>query len=189
MTTLEARYLARGLLEQGMEQQLRALAASPVGEAQRPRATFNQQAELCLQGREPPPEREYASAGPCPLLDEQGRCRVYAHRPLACRCMVSLQTCLPGGQASQPALWITLDTALFQLVEHLDQGGGFGLMAQTLAAVSGAGGSQGLLACRPLPGLPAPPEHAAELARFWNRLLARPLAGRPLGHWLPPPAS
>ncbi len=184
VTTLEARYLARGLVEQGDEHLLRAAAEAPLGEGARPVCTFNQQAALCLQGREPPPEREPGPAAPCPLLNRQGHCRAYAHRPLACRTMGSLTTCSPGGQASQEALWLTLDTALFQLVEHLDQGGGFGPLPLALAAVGGPGRASHLLPCQPLPGLSAPPEHTAELRRFWSALLARPLAGRTLGQWL-----
>lgn len=183
MTTLEARYLVRGLRRRGEDELLLAAARAPVGQGARPAATFNQQARLFLQGQEPPPEREPGPAGACPLLDGRGLCRAYDHRPLACRVMGSLITCAPGGAARQEELWITLDTALFQLVEHLDQGGGFGPLPLALAAASGKDRG-GLLPCQPLPGLPVPQEHAAELERFWRALLARPLAGSTLGRWL-----
>lgn len=39
---------------------------------------------------------------PCPLLDAEGRCLVYAHRPLVCR-MIGLPMLTPGGEILENA--------------------------------------------------------------------------------------
>jgi len=62
------------------------------------------------------------SGEPCPLLDAEGRCRVYAHRPLVCR-MIGLPMMTAGGIALENAcpiqdrfpVYASLDPQLFDL--------------------------------------------------------------------------
>ena len=177
LTTLEGRLLAQGLARAG-----RSDLAAGVPGGWRPACTFNALARMCLAGQEPPAEAPAGPPGACPLL-AGGLCLAYAERPLACRAMASHHTCLPGGAALQDPWWITLDAAFFQIVEHLDLGGGFGGLGQVLGALAGRG-EGGLLVCEALPGLPAPPEHQERLNRLLPGLFSRPVRGRPLGLWM-----
>lgn len=154
-----------------------------LGPAEPPAYTCNQLARLCLEQREPPVEETPPGpAGVCALL-EDGRCAAYEARPLACRVMVSQTVCRSGGQAQGDAWWLTLDTALMQIAEHLDLGGVYGGLGTVLSRVKCQTG-EGLLTCEPLPGLPSPPEYQARLAQALGPLFATPVAGRPLGLWL-----
>ncbi|MBU1154281.1 MAG: hypothetical protein KKC30_06425 [Proteobacteria bacterium] len=148
-----------------------------------PSYTCNQLARLCLERSEPPDEPMPAEpAGVCALLDD-GRCAAYDARPLACRVMASRQKCGSGGQAQGDPWWLTLDTALMQIAEHIDMGGSYGSLGALLAD-EGEDGQGDLLRCEPLPGLVTPPEHQVRLQQTLGPLFAAPVAGRPLGHWL-----
>lgn len=186
MTTLEARVLGEGLLAAGREDLLLRARALPVDPAARPASTMNSLARHILARSEPPAESDPAEpAGVCPLL-EDGLCAAYPVRPLACRTMVSQRRCLPGGQARDDELYLGVSAALFQMAEQIDLGGGFGLMPEALAAVSGeeppAPGV--LLTCEPLPGLPTHPQHQADMQRILQRVFAHPVDGVPLGRVL-----
>lgn len=183
-TGLEVRVLAAHLRAQGRQDLLTALRGQSAGQsanlAARPAATMNALARLCLEGREPPAEPEPAApAGACALLAD-GLCQAYAVRPLACRVMLSRRRCPAGGWAEQDPWWVSLSSALFQLVEQAGAGGPFGLLGEVLDGLEGAA-RPGLLICENLPGIPAPPEHQARLDQALRRVLARPCLGRPLG--------
>ncbi|MBU1274558.1 MAG: hypothetical protein KJ720_04220 [Proteobacteria bacterium] len=178
LTGLEGALLRQELLRLGRKD----LLARP-GPAAPPAYTCNQLARLCLEQREPPAEdAPQGPAGVCALL-EDGRCAAYQARPLACRIMASRVVCRRGGQAQGDPWWLTLDTALMQIAEHLDLGGVYGALGAVLSTENGQPG-QWLLACEPLPGLPAPPEHQARLQQALGPLFASPVDGRPLGAWL-----
>ncbi len=185
LTTLEGSLMLTRLAELGRQDLAetvagQALAASAAGRVQ---VSMNTLAQLCLTGQEPPAgERWPEQAAACPLL-EGGLCLVYEARPLACRGMFSQQPCQAGGEAVQDPWWVTLTTAFFQLVEHLDAGGGFGSLAQVFKACR-EGGLEGLLPCQPLPGIPAPAEHQARLNQALAQTMSLPAQGRSLGWWL-----
>ncbi|RJX33876.1 MAG: hypothetical protein C4525_08390 [Desulfarculus sp.] len=183
LTGLEAGLLAQGLRSGGREGLLRLAAGKGQPSAAQPAYTFNQLARLCLEQREPPAEPTAPLAqGACPLL-QGGLCAAYQVRPFACRAMASQRPCGPGGAAEAQDWWVTLDTAFFQLIEHLDAGGVYGWLPAALAWTQG-GPDQGLLTCQLLPGLPAPAEHQTLLRSALGPVLARPVQGRPLGQWL-----
>ncbi len=186
LTTLEAKVLSEGLLAAGREDLLARARSRPVDPAARPASTMNSLARHILARSEPPAESEPQSPpGPCPLL-EDGLCAAYQVRPLACRTMVSLERCAPGGQAREEELYLGVSSALFQMAEQIDLGGGFGLMPEVLAAVAGAAAPRpaALLTCEVLPGLPTPPQHQAEMQRILQRIFAQPVDGVPLGQVL-----
>lgn len=183
LTTLEGRALARALEQAGQADLLAQAASLPVSMEHLPPATINTIARLCLaQGADPPAEPEAPAWAACPLLKD-GLCAAYAARPLGCRVMVSRRPCRADGSALADPWWLTLATALLQVVEHLDLGGGYGLLPQALAVANGRT-AQGLLPCQALPGIPAPDEHQARLQEVLDRLFRQPVQGRPMGWWL-----
>ena len=182
LTTLEGHLLRKALLQSGGEELLARAAAQPTTPGSQPALTFNAEAALWLQGRQPPQELAPPLESACPLLKD-GLCAAYEARPLACRVMISRETCAQGGSALQEPFWLTLAGAFHQMVEHLDQGGGFGLLPNVLSHLEGEDAAP-LLVCQPLPGLPAPERHQARLQTAINKVLAQPVLGRPLGAWL-----
>ncbi len=182
LTSLEARVLAEALKEAGRGDLIQKAIQQGCDPQAAAATTFNQLAEMCIAQQEPPPDIEpKAEAQACALL-EDGLCAAYEARPFACRAMVSKKRCEPGGQAVGEGWWFTLDTAFFQLIEHLDYGGGFGLLPRVMAAVEGEP-SQDLLTCRFLPGLPAPEKYQERLQQTLGPVFAEPVEGRPLGLW------
>ena len=182
LTTLEGRLLVADLERRGRGDLLELARSRDVAPGSGPALTFNAEAALWVQGKNPETPLVPPVSGVCPFL-EDGLCAVYGARPLACRVMISRRTCEPGGSALQEPFWLTLAGAFHQLVEHLDRAGAYGLLPSVLAHLAGQD-REPLLACQPLPGLPAPQQHQARLQEVINRTLARPVMGRPLGAWL-----
>ncbi|KIX14868.1 hypothetical protein [Dethiosulfatarculus sandiegensis] len=175
LTTLEARYMLEGALSVPLPGR-----ADP---AARPANTVNALARMCLTKNEPPPEPDPPKPrGVCPWL-ENGLCSVYHYRPMACRTMASKSKCQKGGQALDDPWWVTVNTTFFQLVEHLDFRGKFGLMADVFGFVT-KGSPSFLLDCEDLPGIPAMPGHEQRLQNLLTRVLGRQVSGRPLGWWM-----
>lgn len=176
-TEPEAALLLDELTRLGRSDLAEALAGASADPAARPTVTPNQAAALCLVRQEPPDQPAPAApAGRCPVLGPDGLCLAYAARPLACRVMLSARACEPGGAASPRGWWITLALALGQVTEQAAVGLGYGLLSDLAASRS-----QAWLTCQNLPGLPAPAEHQARLQDELGRIMARPVAGRPLG--------
>jgi Fe-S-cluster containining protein len=186
LTTLEGAYLAQGLIKSGREDLIKQATRITGANGPQVSATFNAWARSCLEGKEPAPEPgQDQGQGVCPLL-EDGLCSAYDYRPLACRTMMSLETCRPGGAALQRPWWVTISTALFQVVEQASLGGWFGPMCRVLAKVTDPEGAstQRLLPCKLLPGLPAPAQHQKRLQKAMDQLFKHQVRGRPLGQWL-----
>lgn len=187
MTGLEALVLGKALQDQGREDLLQRILDTPVDPRARPASTMNSLAADILARREPPPELEPDSPpGVCPLL-EDGLCAVYEARPLACRTMVSLVRCQPGGQASEEDLWLGVASAFFQMAEQIALGWDFGLMPEVMRAKlqpRESGRNPALLTCQVLPGLPTPPKHQAKMQSIMQRIFARQVGGVPLGRRL-----
>jgi Fe-S-cluster containining protein len=174
LTTLEALKILRHWQDQGRAAPLAALAAA----AQRPRfqptLSINRMAALCLQGAPVPDEAADPGVGPCPLLEAQ-RCSIYSARPLACRAMVSRQTCGRGGTADMPEEILTANHLLMQFIEALDLPGASGNLAdvllfllrpETLAAYAAGGrvaAPPPLIVHHAIPALMMPPELQARL--------------------------
>lgn len=182
LTSLEAELLIEALSQAGRKDLLQKALEQETDPQAEPATTFNRLAELCIRQEEPPADQPPGQeAGACPLL-EDGLCVVYEARPFACRAMVSQNRCQPGGQAVGEAWWFTLDTAFFQLIEHLDAGGVFGLLPRVLASLESQA-SDGLQDCQFLPGLPAPAEHQEDLQKTLTPIFGEMVEGRPLGIW------
>lgn len=97
-----------------------------------PKITTNQLADICLSGDDPPEEEIDASWGPCPLLIDN-TCPVYNLRPFGCRCMVSKQRCTDIDTATIDKFTITVNHVFLQYIEHIDQNGFSGNLADVLA--------------------------------------------------------
>jgi Fe-S-cluster containining protein len=182
LTTLEARYLARALVEALEDELLEKASRREVPPQARPTTTFNALARMCINREEPPSDPELPqSPGVCPLLRGH-MCVAYEHRPLACRTLASKERCVPGGEAVDEPWWVTLNAAFFQIMEQADLGGGFGALPDALARVMGRE-VDALLTCEAMPGLPAPEEHQRQLSQAIERIFGRMYKGKPLGLW------
>jgi Fe-S-cluster containining protein len=182
LTTLEARYLARGLVEALEDEALEAAAKREVNQDARPLTTFNALARMCINHEEPPADPDHPDTpGVCPLLRGH-MCIAYEHRPLACRTIASSVRCVPGGEAVDEPWWLTLNAAFFQIMEQADFEGGFGVLPEVLQQVL-YGEGENLLVCEAMPGLPAPQEHQKQLGQAMERLFGSLYKGKPLGLW------
>ena len=180
ITSLEARYLLAHPFFTGAE--ARKIVA---GAGNRPRfipsLTINRLAEACLKEKHVPEETGIHAAGTCPLLDDSRMCRVYSHRPFACRAMFSTERCRKDGAAEMPPFLYTVNLALCQLIEHLDRHGHTGNMIDMLA-----GDGKQTIANTPLPGFPVPPADRQRLGTFLARLQNYPVEDGTLMDFFPP---
>lgn len=184
VTSLEAEYLrqAPAWQDPALEKDVRRAAAKP---HYTPSCSTNLVAACCLAGREPPPDPSPHQHGACPLLDGQGRCRVYDHRPFACRSMVSAIPCRTGGEAVMEPFLVTLDLALCQVIEHLDRRGWTGNLLDMLTRSGAHGGDAPLVRNRPLPGFLVPPGEQPRFQAAMDTVLSWPLGHGQLGDLLP----
>jgi Fe-S-cluster containining protein len=185
---LEETYLREHLAQAGKTGLLAGLPAlAPDGA--RPASTTNQFAAACLQGIESAGEPDGWNLAPCPFLLDRC-CTVYPARPFGCRAFGSLTRCDSTGAAELPHLLLTVNTVIFQLIEHLDQGGAWGNLLDLLAAAAEADGDQRqeprppLLTCIPCPGFLIPPEEQAEVEHLLAGLLREPVGSISLGELL-----
>ena len=173
MTTLEGQQIV-AYLER--EKRLKATVAllensSP---AQRPRSklTTNEFALLCMQQQEIPEDEGQWSFAPCPFLQDDC-CTIYPVRPFGCRSFASLNRCQPGGEALVPPHFISLNTAVLQLIEHIDlQDGLWGNMADVLDFLITGEKENRLTRAHALPGLLISPEDQKEISPLLNQLSA-----------------
>ena len=100
-----------------------------------PKVTTNQFAELCIDGGEIPEEENRAEWGKCAFLSND-ICSIYELRPFACRCMISEKDCGTQGFASVKPFVLTVNNVFQQYVEHMDQDGYFGYIADVFALLS-----------------------------------------------------
>lgn len=124
MTSLEGDYLLGGMGQEEINRLLAAFSHKPTLLRMQPSLTLNAMAALYMAGEDPPEDPADPSWWPCPILDEKtGKCGAYAHRPMACRCMISKTPCETSGLADMEEEAILLHTLFLQAVEHLDIGG------------------------------------------------------------------
>jgi Fe-S-cluster containining protein len=139
-----------------------------------PALTTNEFAADCLAGRETDVSETVRDFTPCLFLTE-GSCSIYAARPFSCRSFGSLHPCEQNGSAVVAPVFITVNTLVMQMIEHLDHEKGlWGNMIdilKTLAARQPADKTR-LLRARPNPGFLVPPDEKPAVAAFLARLKA-----------------
>lgn len=185
LTSLEARYLVASPLFQetpGMGEKIRCLAAGPL---YRPTSTINQVAACCLAQQELPADTGEHVGGVCLFLDDLRQCRIYAHRPLSCRAMASRVRCRAGSEAVVEPLVLTVNLALQQIIEHLDQEGVFGSLPEVVAWVLGGGVARVLPVNQPLPGFLVAADERERFNALLRELAALPVEGGRFGDHLP----
>ncbi len=184
LTSLEAEYLRQAPVwrDPALAAEVHRAAAQP---HYTPACSTNVVAACCLAGREPPPDPSPHRPGACPLLDERGLCRVYDHRPLACRAMASTRPCAEGGEAVMDPFLFTLNLALCQVIEHLDRDGRTGNLLDMLTRSGPDLPSASLVRNRPLPGFLVPPEEEQRFHAAMDTILAWPVGRGRLGDFLP----
>ncbi|MFP4476106.1 MAG: YkgJ family cysteine cluster protein [Desulfatibacillaceae bacterium] len=161
LTSAEARLILDYLERTGQRDLLEKLP--PAGRSYTPPTTMNGLARVCMEGGDLPEEPEDLEPGACPLLGEDGACPVYPVRPFACRALVSKTKCEAGGAARMDPFWITQNELFMQWIEHMDQGGFSGNLADMLLGLVGESATGTMLANEPIPGLFAPPEERDRL--------------------------
>lgn len=124
ITGLEAEFLSLAMGEKENTRLETAFSQTPALLRMQPRLTLNAMAALYMKGEDPPEDLTDPSWWPCPLLDDKtGKCTAYAHRPMACRCMISKIRCNADTFADMKEDTILLHTLFLQAVEHLDANG------------------------------------------------------------------
>lgn len=178
-TTLEGYRLMEYMISNGSNEKLMAKIEK---ESDLPRfvptLTTNRLAELCMQGKPVPEEKNDAAWGQCPMLDDN-QCPVYPARPFGCRCMVSVSDCRGQSAASMPDFLLTVNEVFLQYIEHIDSSGKSGNLTDILIYMSNpdkrsqylAGNIEdadnkknALISNHPVKMLMIPPEHRERIA-------------------------
>ncbi len=159
-----------------------------------PSTTINTTAAMCLAQKDIPEETSPITFNPCPLLDNQGLCTVYEHRPFSCRSMSSETVCTEGGQADMPPFLVTVNLAIYQILEHIDSEGWYGNLLD-MVPISMAGKErapqmvaecQGIIKTnRKLPCFIVPPDDAVRFRSFMRRLAKQDAGQYTIGELLP----
>ncbi len=192
VTSLETNYL---LQSGNMDKQLLAkLEEEQQKDHFVPSTTINTTAAMCLAQKAIPEETSPITFEPCPLLDEQGLCTVYEHRPFSCRAMSSQTLCPQGGQADMPPFLVTINLAIYQILEHIDSEGWYGNLLDMIPLglaergkvpdlVAAAGGR--IKTNRQLPCFVVPPDDTIRFKSFMRRLAKEKWADHTLAELLP----
>jgi len=177
MTTAEGRGILAYLSETGRE-----LPSLPGKERRTcPTLTTNGLAACYLEGREAGPEPESPWIyEPCVFLQGE-RCTIYPARPFGCRSFGSTRSCAELGIAEAPEWFITLNSVVNQLIEHLDLDGFWGNIYNVLGFLNGSekdyiqsggdGRAAGLLPNLSVPGFLVPHEEQEMINRFLEGLV------------------
>ncbi len=140
----------------------------------RPNITINESAQYYLRMEEPPSEggegQAPATSNPCPLLSPKGLCTIYERRPFSCRAMVSSARCREEGEAEMEPFILTVNLAIQQIIEHLDQGGLYGNMWDLAAWMVDGTDRAHLRENQPLPGFLITPMERGRFMAFLRRL-------------------
>jgi len=175
-TSLEAAYLIEGVSRMGsggeeLVKRAEAMRAEPHFQ---PSTTINTSAALCMKGKEIPEETSPMSFDPCPFLSEQGLCSLYEWRPFACRAMSSSSVCVEGGEARMEPFLVTVNLALYQILEHIDRDGFYGNVLDLLPVVAGrmspAQAGEAIKTNRALNCFIVPPDETVRFKSFMRRL-------------------
>jgi len=184
VTTLEARYISMNCTVDRAALDKAALSPHYI-----PSITANRMAMLCLNQKEPPPERSEHVDGTCPLVDSEGLCTIYPFRPFSCRAMSSATECSESGAADMHPFVFTVNLAFYQIIEHIDAGGVTGNLIDVLACVDNDDFDRykhRFVTNTPLPAFMTPPDEQFRFNSLFRRLTRSLLPdGRQLGELLP----
>jgi hypothetical protein len=181
LTTLEGYWIIDGLIAGQHAGILETLQTAPGGRHLQPKMTFNQLADLCADGIEPPEEEAAATGQQCRFLTEN-QCPFYELRPLGCRCLVSRQNCGQTGVAEVDDFVLSVNTVFMQTIEHVDRHGCTGNLMDILKVMVVAENrrsyaengldcpASGLIPNHPLKVLMIPPEHRMQMEPILARL-------------------
>ncbi|HDH97687.1 MAG TPA: YkgJ family cysteine cluster protein [Deltaproteobacteria bacterium] len=173
-TSLEAGHLLHSSFFDNLDLK-KLLSSATTGSVYRPSLSTNQIADFCLRQEEIPPDRVEYGEGVCPFLDQEGLCSVYENRPFACRAMSSREVCQYGGEADMEPFLVTVNLAVYQIIEHLDKEGVSGNLLDVLSelvnnqSVSPGPGDR-LISNRALPGFLITPDEQGRFRAFMRRL-------------------
>ena len=155
----------------------------------RPSLSTNQIADFCLRQEEIPSDRAKHGEGFCPFLDQEGLCNVYEYRPFACRAMSSRDVCQYGGEADMESFLVTVNLAVYQIIEHLDKEGVSGNLLDVLSELvnnrfESPGPGNGLVSNRALPGFLVSPNEQGRFRTFMRDLTDFQVGDTTLGTFL-----
>jgi len=135
-----------------------------------PGMTHNQLADRCAKGLDIPEESADPAVAPCPFLLEDA-CRIYEVRPFGCRAMVSRTDCAATGEAHMPDYVLTVNNALIQYIEALDETGVQGNLIDVLmCSLSPRRPGPRVIRNHPLSVLMVPPEHRQRIRPLLDAL-------------------
>ncbi len=196
-TTLETAVVRKALSNPVPEET--GLRIARVASAPRyiPTTTLNRNTWEIIRGKNITPDEGEPGEGFCPLLDDQGFCSVYESRPFACRALSSTTLCKDEGMADMEPFLVTVNLAMYQIIEHLDSNGGItenfsGLLHSAITGKEPLSdknrkNTDQLSQTRncPLPGFMIPPDDKLRFRSFLRRLSAWPVGEDTLAKWLP----
>jgi Fe-S-cluster containining protein len=131
ITTLEGYLIAEKMILNGKSDLFRRIKATTSEMRFQPKITTNRLADLCMNGKDLPEEKNNFGGESCPLLKSH-ECPVYSVRPFGCRCFMSKHDCSEKGYAEVDELVITLNTIFLQYIEHIDAQGFSGNLTDIL---------------------------------------------------------
>ena len=188
-TSLEAGHLLRSSFFDDLDLK-KLLSSATTGSVYRPSLSTNQIADLCLRQEEIPSDIGEHGEGVCPFLDQEGLCSVYEYRPFACRAMSSREVCQYGGEADMEPFLVTVNLAVYQIIEHLDKEGVSGNLLDVLSELVNnqsvsPGPEDRLISNRALPGFLVTPDEQGRFRAFMRRLADFQVGDTTLGALLP----
>ncbi len=186
LTTLEGYWIISRLSHSAEKALMDHLARAEGGSGYAPAVTLNAVARRYAEDEDAEIDGHLSDdgSGPggiCPLLVDD-LCSIYAHRPLACRMMVSTHDCRTRGYAQIDPVFLSASNVFLQFTEHIDTGGFTGNLADVLPYLSNAGNRSAyeagtaapeagkLIRNHPLTILMVPPEHRQAIAPIIQRL-------------------
>jgi len=176
MTSLEGEQIIEFFSKKGQEKELQGLLAATEAATNNRLMTTNQFARICLEQKEFTEEKQEAwNFEPCIFLEENV-CTIYEVRPFGCRSFGSQVKCAAGRAAQVTPLFVTVNTVLMQIIEHLDSNGGhWGYMVDILKYQTGQSAGQGVAEAQSLPGFLVEPDEEKAVSRLLARLYAAPV--------------
>lgn len=182
MTTLEGQGIMAYLAANGRQAELAAPAFQPSPD-RTTRLTTNGFVAAHLRG-EAVEEGDHWDLRPCPFLADN-TCTIYPVRPFGCRLFASLTSCAKNGAAEMPPGYLAASTIMLQLIEHLDNNGRWGTLAEIVAGLAGKGeaGTFGEPTA-PVPGFLIAPDERAAIEPLIHDLFNRDINGQTFEQWL-----